>query len=243
MTFERFLVVADNHGDEQDDDAVDAMLGFSKYWKPKHRIHLGDNWDFRWLRSKASEDDALDPKLQADFDAGVTFLERFRPTVFLMGNHDHRIRKAMDSPKATKRKLAEMIWADMEDALHGVKPIPYNKRDGVYPFGDTKLVHGYSAGIGAVRKHALVYGKVWMGHLHTIESVRVERHDYAEGCCIGCMGRLELGYNEAQIGTLRQEKGFRYGLISNTGATIAWQARSIDNKWIFPSEMKEVKCA
>ncbi len=243
LSYERFMVVSDNHGDEQDDGAVSAARAFMKHWKPKHRIHLGDAWDFRWLRSKASDEDRLDPALQADFDAGVDLLGWYRPSVYAMGNHCHRVIKAMRSPDPAKAKLASMLWGDMEDALRGVKPIPYNKRTGIYQFGDTKLLHGYAAGIGAVRKHALVYGRCWIGHLHTIECTTPERHDTAEGRCIGALCKKELGYNEAQLGTLRQDNGFLYGIIFSNGRTLAWQAQEVGGVWVFPSEMKEVKCA
>jgi hypothetical protein len=241
--YERFIVVGDNHGDMQDDKAVAALFEFMRFWKPKHRLHLGDNWDLRWLRSKASEDDKLDPGLQADFDAGYDFLRKFKPTVMLLGNHDARVIKGMESPNSSKRKLCEMLWGDMEDAMCGVKPLPYNKRHGVYRFGDTNLVHGYAAGIGAVRKHALVYGKVWMGHIHAIEAITTERHDSAEGRSIGALCRREMGYNDGQIGTLRQDNGFLYGLIFPSGKTLAWQAQWIDGVLMVPSEMREVKCA
>jgi hypothetical protein len=237
---ERFIVVGDNHGNMQDDKAVAALFEFMRFWKPKHRIHLGDNWDFRWLRGKASEDDKLDPGLQADFDMGAAFVDKFRPTVFLAGNHDWRVRKSMESPNPVKSKLAGMIWGDMEDSLKGTKIHPYNKREGVYKFGDLKMVHGYAAGVGAVRKHALVYQRVYLGHLHMVEHVSVETHNRGEAWCVGGLAKLEMGYNEAQIGTLRQSHGCRYGIISASGRTMAWQAEASRGRWNFPSEMKEM---
>lgn len=240
--YERFVCASDLHGDEQDPSAVAAFFDFCSHWRPKHRLFLGDAWDFRYLRSKATDEDKLDPRAEADFDAGADFLKRMKPTVFLCGNHDWRVRKKMEAGDAKDRILAGKLWGDMIDAI-GVEPLPYNKRTGVYQFGDTKLVHGYSAGIGAVRKHALVYGKTWLGHLHTCECITVETLDGAEARCIGALCRQELGYNEAQIGTLRQAAGFLYGVIFPDGRTVSWQAQSYGGVWLFPSEMREVKCA
>jgi hypothetical protein len=127
--------------------------------------------------------------------------------------------------------------------MRGVKPVMYNKRHGVHQFGDRKLLHGYASGIGAARKHALIFGDCWIGHLHSVECVTTERHDSAECRVIGTLAKLELGYNETQLGTLRQAAGFLYGVVFPNGRTVAWQAQAVDGVWLFPSEMREVKCA
>lgn len=241
--YERFMVVADNHGDMADADTIKAEREFAGWWKPKHRIHLGDNWDFRWLRSKASADDQYDQNLQADFDAGVEFLDWYRPTIFLMGNHDHRVVKGMDSPNPSKSKLCSLLLGDIQDALHGVKAAPYNKRLGAVRFGDLTLVHGYAAGIGALRAHVLTYGRCLMGHIHASDQLAVERLDGAVGYSVGCGCRLEMGYNESQRGTLRQQNGFAYGLIFPSGKTQVWLAAPMGDTWYIPSEMREVKRA
>lgn len=241
--YERFAVCADSHGDMADATSVAAFFDFLSFWKPKHRIHLGDIFDLRWLREKASAEEQLGVNLQDDLDQGADFLKRYRATTILLGNHDHRAIRAMRSPNETKAKLAGMCWAEMEDSMLGVKPIPYNKRTGVYQFGDTKLIHGFASGIGATRKQTLVYGKMWSGHLHVCECVTTERHDAAEGRCVGTLARLDMDFNETQLTTLRQAAGFLYGCIFPNGRTVAWQAQAVDGVWLFPSEMREVKCA
>ena len=242
--YEKFAVASDNHGDMQDNGAVDVFFEFLKFWKPKHRIHLGDAWDFRCLRSKASQKDKLDKNLQSDIDIGSAFVEELNPTIYLMGNHDWRAQKvADDALDPLEKRAVAAIWSDMNDLLKKAKVYPYNKRDGICEVGDTRLVHGYSAGVGAVRKHALVYGKSWMGHLHAIEAINVERYGGAECRCIGALCKKEMGYNESQLTTLRQDHGFLYGVIFPNGRTMAWQAQEIGGVWVFPSEMKEIRRA
>jgi hypothetical protein len=222
MAPEQFIVAADSHGDCIDAGAAEAFFQFCREYKPKYRIHLGDVWDFRWLRAKASEADQWDDHLQDDIDAGVQFLQRFKPTHVLLGNHDWRVKKATEHPKRSLRKLAECVWGDMQDGIGKAKVFPYNKRDGVFRLGNLNLVHGYSAGVGALRKHIFTYGRCMMGHIHTSEQVSVERFGGGCGYSVGCLARLELGYNEQQIGCLRQSNGWAHGVIHPGGRTDVW---------------------
>jgi len=186
---------------------------------------MGDVYDLRYLRGKASEDDHMDQQAQADLDAGDAFLSEFRPTTWLLGNHDWRAVKAMESPSPLKRMAGQDIYGHMTDAAgKDCRIIPYNKRAGVHRLGDVKFLHGYSTGIGGVRKHALIYGRCVIGHLHVVESVTVERLDAPTCWCIGTLSRLELGYNEQHIGTLRQGHGFAYGTVVG-GRTSVVQVR------------------
>jgi hypothetical protein len=237
---ERFIVVADSHGDMIDTKTEAALFEFMQYWKPKHRLHLGDAWDFRWLRGAASDDDKMDQNLERDFDAGVAFIKRFNPTVFLCGNHDWRVRKGMDSPNKAKARLCSMLWQDIADAIP-CEMQPYDKRKGAYKFGDTTCIHGYAHGIGSVRKQTMLYGRCWVGHTHHIECTTVERFDCAEGRAIGSLCRVDMGYNEAQLTTLRQQNGWLYGFLWPNGLTQAWQAeKSPSGTFYLPSEMREV---
>jgi hypothetical protein len=241
--YERFIICADTHGDMIDPSASAAFFEFMSFWKPKHRIHLGDIFDLRWLREKASAEEQLGINLQADLDAGADFLKRMKPTQILLGNHDHRAIRAMRSPNEGKAKLAAACWAEMEDSMCGVKPAPYNKRTGAVPFGDRILIHGFASGINACRKQTLIFGPIISGHNHNIERITTERHDRAEGMCIGTLALLDMDFNETQLTTLRQEHGFAYGCRFESGKTVVWQAQSCEGTWLFPSEMREVKRA
>ena len=86
----RFVAFGDNHGDMADDNAVEALVEFIKDYKPTVRVHLGDCFDFRSLRRGVGNDAEGAESLIADIEAGEDFLERTKPTVYLMGNHEHR---------------------------------------------------------------------------------------------------------------------------------------------------------
>ena len=86
----RFVAFGDNHGDMADDNAVEALVEFIKDYKPTVRVHLGDCFDFRSLRRGVGNDAEGAESLAADIAGGEDFLERTKPTVYLMGNHEHR---------------------------------------------------------------------------------------------------------------------------------------------------------
>ena len=49
---ERFVVAADSHGDQVDEETANALFAFCKDYKPTIRVHAGDAWDFRNLRNR-----------------------------------------------------------------------------------------------------------------------------------------------------------------------------------------------
>lgn len=237
MTPQRFVIVGDTHGDMQDAPAVGAMFDFMKAWKPAIRVHLGDCFDFRALRRKASEEERRDG-LGADIDAGLSFLRRFRPTHFLRGNHDERLWDLLASDDHKMRDLAQTVADDIVDALGDAKMLPYQKRDGVLTLGHLRIVHGYHTGVTAARQAAMVYGSVVMGHIHAIDEYAIPGLEPRVGKAIGCLCKLDMDYNRAQAMTLRQSHGFAYGLLMGNGTYHVWQAYPINGVWVFPSEMR-----
>ena len=93
---EQYDIVAmgDNHGDLACEDTLDAIMQFVATVKPKYRVHLGDNWDFRAIRRGADDTDQAS-SLQRDWDEGEEFIRAFfkfgQERIFLRGNHDERI--------------------------------------------------------------------------------------------------------------------------------------------------------
>ena len=44
---ERFVVAADSHGDQVDEETANALFAFCKDYRPTIRVHAGDAWDFQ----------------------------------------------------------------------------------------------------------------------------------------------------------------------------------------------------
>jgi hypothetical protein len=233
----KWLAVFDNHGDMQDDDAVETMFAFKKYWKPEIVIHGGDNWDFRYLRRAASEEERREDTV-ADFNIGLDFIARLAPTHFLRGNHDERLWDQMRSDNGQTRAFAAATIQDILRVLGKCKMYPYDKRKGVCEIGHLRIIHGYSSGISAVRTAALVYGACLMGHVHYIDQVSIARLSTEVAYSCGALCQLGQDYNRGQIQTLRQAHGWAYGVLCDDGTYFMHQARQINGKWMLPTEMR-----
>lgn len=232
----RWAAAYDTHGDQLDANAAQSFKDFMGWWKPTIRIHGGDLWDFRWLRRSASDDEKAED-VAADFEAGLEFARWFRPTVFLWGNHDDRLRRLADSSVGAQRQLAGQ-WLDrIAVSMKDTEQFPYCKRKGVYRLGDTAFVHGYGHGVYAVRQHALTYGNVVLGHIHAIDAARVVGTEDRYGYSSGCLCSLDMDYTRPNMGTLRHAHGWVYGIVVN-GRTVVWQARKVGSVWVLPSEYR-----
>lgn len=232
----RWIAAYDTHGDCVDPHAIAAFRECVGWWKPHIRIHGGDCWDFRWLRRSASDDEKAE-SVAADFEAGLDLIKWYKPTAFLWGNHDDRLRRLQESSVGAQRELAGQ-WLDrISVALSGVAQFPYCKRRGVYRLGDHSFIHGYGHGENAAKAAAQAYGNVVMGHTHRIDSVRIVSHTDTYGYTAGCLCDLDMDYTRPNMGTLRHANGWVYGVVVN-GRTVVWQARKYGNVWILPSEAR-----
>jgi predicted phosphodiesterase len=230
--------VSDTHGDCQDDGAVKAMLEFKKYFKPEIRIHAGDAFDFRPLRKKATDEERREGK-SLDVEMGLNFIDAYRPTHFLRGNHDERLWDLFKSDDGQKREAAIATAESIMQRLQNVgceHVLPYHKRLGVLNIGKLRVVHGYAAGVNAAKKHCEVYGAVLFGHVHRIEQYSIPTLERNIGRCIGCLCQLDMDYNRAQLNTLSQEHGFAYGFLDSNGLYTFYQAMPLNGRWFFPSE-------
>ncbi len=225
----------------QDVVTCEAMFEFMDFWKPVHRIHLGDNWDFRALRRNASEGEQRE-KISEDIDAGIAFIRRFKPTTFLRGNHDERLWDAAIGDDGKLADFASYVIQDIKEALGDAIMLPYCKRRGVHRIGSLKCVHGFTSGISAARTTALAYGSVLFGHCHVVDQQSIAGLERRIGRCVGALCKLDLPYNRAHLQTLRQQHGFGYGMTFPNGEYIYWQAEVVNGNFWFPSEMRSVSC-
>jgi hypothetical protein len=237
--YERFICAADNHGDQCDPKAIAAFLAFCKSWKPTYRVHLGDCFDFRWLRGKASEGERRE-KITADVDAGIDFIRQFKPTHFITGNHDYRLWRAAASDDGKIADLASYLILDIKDALGEAVIYPYGKRKGVFNMNGTNWLHGYHAGVYAARQCAMIYGNSGMGHVHASAQATVARHDgpvTAHTSAALCLTDLE--YNVGQPNTLAHQNGWLYGICYPGKRNQIWHAVGVNVAFVLPSEMRD----
>lgn len=238
--WERFVFATDVHGDMQDQGANKAFFKFMDIWKPKHRVMGGDLFDFRPLRRKADAEERRD-SVRADYRMGMEWMAKFKPTVFLRGNHDERLWDWASWGSGPASDLAIDCIADLEKKLKllGCRiMLPYNKREGVYQLGHLKMLHGFVIGVNAARRSAQAYGSCLIGHGHGIQHVSIEGIENRMGRMVGCLCRLDMPYNRAAMASLSQRHGWGYGVINRqTGNYYALQAERINDTWIVPSDM------
>jgi len=242
--WKRFWACSCSHGAFIHQGHAAAALEHKAAWKPHTTVHLGDAFDCTCLRGGADPHDQ-DVSLAEDIACGKRFLEDLRPDVFLMGNHEARLWRVSKQQRGVVGQLAEAGIADITGFLGRIKCgwLPYHVRKGVFELGNTKLLHGYAIGIGAVRKHAAIYGRCVFGHLHRVEEAPAQRFDDGTlAVTIGWLGDPErLDYSDTRPTILNWEPSWCYGYVNErTGSTVWWLARCIDGEWLLPEGVKHV---
>ena len=240
----RWLAFGDTHGDMVDEAALGSLIKVKKHFKPHLTIHLGDLFDYRALRKGISqtESDAYDG-LRADTLKGYECLEKTRPDVLLLGNHDHRIyRVAAEHPNGIVREAAEQGINGIEKAAKRVKcrVIPYHYQQGIYTVGTLNFLHGYTANLRAVAEHANHYGNgpdssVVIGHLHRVEQSTGKRHGRAHGYSAGCLCMFEeMSYASHRLATSMWQLGWAFGVYDDNNHQV-WLATQMGDKWVLPT--------
>lgn len=240
----RFIIAPDVHGSEQDQQAVAAILGFTKDFKPEIRIIAGDLWDFAAIRNGASPEEKMQ-SMALDFEAGRDFAARFftggKDNHLMLGNHDVRVWDMSMSADGTKRDLAERMITDIRSsaAKWKAKIWPYDARHGVLQIGHLTVVHGYHTGTNACAAHARIYGNVVFGHIHSIESFQTPGLEQKEARSIGCLCKLDMEYAARKTGKLKWAHGWAYGWLHDDGTYTIHQARNIGGKFYASTEIQE----
>jgi hypothetical protein len=245
--YQKFMAGFDLHGDMQDRAVTKKFFQFSEAFKPDIKIMGGDLFDFRGLRKKADKAEQAE-SLSDDVACGIEFLSKWMDgkgtKVWLRGNHCQRLWDVAESESdGLKRDAAIKGVQELDDLCKtlGIKTYPYSKRLGIHREGRLCFLHGYAAGVYALRKTLQSYGEnVIMGHTHTIQSVSVEGLVPKQGWVAGCLCQLDYEYNRSMLGTLNHENGWIYGLIFDDGSFAVYQARQISGKWILPMDFKEI---
>lgn len=231
---ERLVWISDTHGDKADPGTLAVFREVVESFRPVHRIHGGDAFDFRWLR-RAARDDEKRETIEADVEAGCDLLGWYRPTVALLGNHDDRLTRAIASDTGHLKFLCSQLWDRIQAASPSTRWLPYSARS-FYRLGDTVFIHGVGHGMNAVREAARVYGNVVCGHGHGMEMVSVprvgDRGVFSIGRMMGCGCDLRMDYAAAALGALRWVHGFGWGWVNTeTGSVSIHQAYEEAGEW------------
>lgn len=221
------MAVGCSHGHMIDSRAEKAVLEFREKWQPDTCIHLGDFLDLTCFRSGSAgtNDEAADPR--PDVSHGLIFLERLRPNVVLCGNHEDRLWRLRDHPKAIVATLADCIIKEIERtvaACHGVL-IPYDFK-AQYQLADCAFLHGWVFSENAIRDTAESYapqgGAVVFAHSHRAGMARGRRADNPLAFNTGTlMDPLNAAYAKARRATLSWSQGLVWGEYTDT-ETVLW---------------------
>lgn len=246
MTGRPFVIASDPHGDQYDEETARALRELLKEFRPQIRVHAGDNWDFRNLRKGASDDEKAH-SLEDDWAAGTDWLRAFfdggSENYFLRGNHDERMWKFRESATGLLRDYAADGIKRIERvvAQARAKMLPYDSRHGVLKLGRLRVIHGYFAGIGAARRHAIAYGNCLFGHTHATDSAPVESVDGpAEARGVGCCCKVDMGYNQHLVGKLRHDNAFCYGVLFEDGTYQLFQTKKINGSFYAATQIKKL---
>jgi hypothetical protein len=234
--WEPFIAGADPHGDAQDARAVAAFMAHSDAIKAKHRLLLGDAFDFRPLRRKASAEEQRE-HLGPDIVAGKSFIKRFRPTRYLIGNHEFRLWDRAENGSGAIQELCQSGIDEIEDLARFLKcaVFPYEIRRGITKLGKLAFLHGFFVGVNAAARHAAVYGECAFGHTHAIAEAPVPGLESRVARSIGCLCRLDMEYAARTPSSLQHRHGWLVGAVNKvTGDYVSWQIREVGGEFIVP---------
>ena len=227
----KWVAAFDTHGDMIDREAEKVFFNFVAGFKPDLRIHGGDVFDMRTLRANVNESERTE-SLKEDVEAGIAFLRRFEAKVLMMGNHDHRLIRAIrNRGSGNTRLLASMLWDSVLDRLPDLKIMPYTVRGGIFTLGNLSILHGFHMGKYAPQESAaLCVSSALMGHIHTEMSLTAANCKTHVGYSSGCLCRLDMEYAETWARNLRWSHGFAFG-YSRGGETSVYFVNKRNGQW------------
>jgi len=241
----RFVAVGDNHGDMVDEESFLAVQQFIKDYKPTVRVHLGDCFDFRSLRRGVGNDAESAESLKADIKGGIDFLNMFKPTVYLWGNHEARLDNLIsNSGSALVRDYCEDVKTAINSAARkaGAKLIlPYHAEKGIYRLGPVAFGHGYSHGTNAVVQQGVHYadmgGGYICGHIHRLEQVNLQKHGGGAAYSAGCLCIKDaMSYASHRLATSRWGNGFAYGYVDGNDWKV-YLAHRVGKNWVWAKDL------
>ena len=213
-----------SHGHLSNKKFTNSILGFTERFKPKHRIHLGDAFDFTAFRSgaKGTKDEA--EPVDCDLNGGRELLKRFRPTVFCVGNHEDRAYKLSSHHNEIIRLAAKSVVQDIEEPLIACKAIiiPYTVHsNGWYKLGGFSWGHGHLFAENYLRDTAEAWGNTVVAHAHRAGIAKGRRSDNPTCYGVGTSCDIQkMSYAKGRRATLAWSYGMVFGHVSGDKASL-----------------------
>lgn len=239
QNWKKFMAVGCSHGNEIDPEARDAVLKFAELWKPKTKIHLGDEIDFAAFRGGAIKDSNSEDHsacVSDDIDAAITFHAEYRPHFLTLGNHDDRPFRLRRSPNALLACAAQSSVEKLEKAWKKARTtvLPYHPREFV-TLGDTKFLHGFVYNVTAIRDTAETYGSsTVMAHLHRVGLEQARTVMGNTGYAVGMLFKFDAEYSKTKRQSLAHKQGFAYGEYSDKHCVVHLCSRAYGHPWRLP---------
>ena len=221
----RFLVFGCIHATRACPFAVDAVINFILKNRPDVVCINGDLYDLEAFMGGARGEGE---PISEDIDAGTDILIRIAEAcqqvgaklVFLEGNHEHRLRRYLNSSNEIVALAAQLLLQRLEELVrkHGGTYVPY---DGIYQgyriAGIVLVTHGTIFNQQAPRDMAEMYAKggvryVIFNHTHGIGSAIGRRDDAPQGYNAGNLLRRQLmTYAHGRRQTFAWNQGYAFG--------------------------------
>lgn len=213
--WKRIMAIGCTHGEFANPDALKAVLKFRDSFKPQHRVHLGDAYDTRALRSGAKGTKDESAPLGEDLKSGREFIRAYQPTVFCEGNHDMRPRALMGHHNVIIAEAAAAVHQRM------MEPILQCKATFVewsvfkaWEMGGYKFWHGTMFGENYLRDTANRWGNSVVAHAHRAGIAKGVRIDGATCYGVGTLADIEsMEYAAHRAATLAWSHGMVWGEI------------------------------
>jgi hypothetical protein len=244
----KFIFASDSHGDMADPEALAALYEFTKDFGGSSVLKIagGDQYDFRSLRKGVGTDKEGAESLQADIEEGKDFFTRWRPNVWLWGNHEHRLDAAQGSGSALVRDYCQGVKDHVNAHARkcGAKVIlPYHADKGVYRVGPVAMIHGYAHGANSTVVQGLHYspfgGALIHGHTHNLASIALTKHGGGNAFSAGCLCRKEdMAYSAQRLASARWGSGWVAGFVTAGGEYKAWLVHKMGDQWIWTTDLK-----
>lgn len=213
-----------SHGHFANKKFTDAILGFTERFKPKHRIHLGDAFDFTAFRSGAKGSADEGEPVDCDLNDGRELLLAFRPTVFCIGNHEDRIVRLAQHPNTIIATAADSVLQKMMEPLKHCRArvIPYTVHNsGWFNLGGYKWGHGHLFAENYLRDTAEAWGNTVVAHAHRAGIAKGRRSDNPTCYGVGTACDIEkMSYAKGRRATLAWSHGMVFGHVCGDKASL-----------------------